>query len=91
MTPTAIDLLEFERTHPGHSGRKQEAVRVTFGLPYARYVQLLRVAILTTDSDEHLAALEHDPVLTHRLADRWRAAVRRRLSLTMPAGRKRRG
>lgn len=89
--PTAIELLEFERAHPGHSGRKQQAVRLTFQLPYARYLQLLRVALLTTDSTEHLAALAYDAVFTHHLADRWRAAIAARLRLTRFPGRNHRG
>ena len=37
-----IQILEFEETHPRHTGFKAEAIRETFGLTSARYYARLR-------------------------------------------------
>jgi hypothetical protein len=68
-------LLEFERAHPGESGKKQEAVRKEFGLPFARWMQLLRRALASRE------ALEHDPVLARHLRERMEVRARRRAAL----------
>lgn len=37
-----IEVLEFEETHPRHTGLKTEAIRQTFGLTSARFYARLR-------------------------------------------------
>jgi hypothetical protein len=37
-----IEILEFEETHPRHTGVKAEIIRETFGLTSARYYARLR-------------------------------------------------
>lgn len=75
--PIPVDeLLAFESAHPRHSGWKEEAIRARFGIPPARYYQLLGRAIDTRE------ALELDPMLVHRLRrirDTRLAARERRL------------
>ena len=68
-------LLEFERTHPGGSGRKAEAVRHRFGLSLPSWYQQLTAALATRE------ALEHDAVFVRHLQDRLDRAVQRRLEL----------
>lgn len=76
--PTVPEMLEFESAWRRHNGAKEEAIRARFGIPPARYYQLLGRAI---DSRE---ALERDPLLARRLR-RIRAAgsaeSRRRLAI----------
>lgn len=71
-------ILDFEARPFRYAGRKEEAVRSTFGLTFARYYQLLNVLIDTED------ALQADPVLVHRLQDararRVRVRARRELA-----------
>jgi hypothetical protein len=81
--PTVEQLLDMERTALElrlSVARKAEAVRRTFGLSLARYTQLLRPVVLG-DGEEHRRALESDALLTHQLADRWRARMARRAAL----------
>lgn len=54
-------VLDFERRHFRHHGRKEEAIRVEFGLPAARYYQLVNAVI------DKPAALVADPQLVYRL------------------------
>jgi hypothetical protein len=42
LTSADVDILEFEETHPGHTGTKGEAIRQTFGLTSGRYYARLR-------------------------------------------------
>jgi hypothetical protein len=42
ITPMDLEILDFEETHPGHSGLKADAIRSTFGLTSARYYARLR-------------------------------------------------
>lgn len=60
-TPTIPELLDYEAQWRRHSGAKEEAIRADLNIPPARYYQLLSRAIDTRE------ALEHDPMLTHRL------------------------
>lgn len=71
-----VAILAFEAKWPRHSAAKEEAMREVFGLPAARYLQLLHAVI---DSP---AALEHDPVLIHRLQRARAARIRVRASRT---------
>jgi hypothetical protein len=59
-------------------GAKQQAVRDRFGLSPVRYYQLLNALIDTQ------AALEHDPVLVHRLQDLRDARTRQRSVRRLP-------
>lgn len=54
-------LLAFEAEWRRHGGAKEEAIRAEFGIPPARYYQLLGRLIDTAD------ALAHDPMLVRRL------------------------
>lgn len=54
-------LLAFEAEWRRHGGAKEEAIRAEFGMPPARYYQLLGRLIDTAE------ALEHDPLLIRRL------------------------
>ncbi|KTR96464.1 hypothetical protein NS220_01960 [Microbacterium testaceum] len=65
------ELLDFEEQWPRWSGRKDEAIRARFGVPPARYFQLLEHAIDTRE------ALEARPILVRRLL-RQRAVGGRR-------------
>lgn len=56
-----MELLDFEEQWPRWSSRKDEAIRARFGVPPARYFQVLLRAIDTTE------ALEARPMLVRRL------------------------
>ncbi len=56
-----LRLLDFERRWVARVGAKEAAIRDEFGLPAARYYQMLNVLI------ESPAALQHDPLLVRRL------------------------
>lgn len=56
-----VELLDFEERWPRWSGSKDEAIRARFGIPPARYFQVLLRAIDTTE------ALEAQPMLVRRL------------------------
>lgn len=62
--PTPLELLDFEDDWPKWSGRKNEEIRARFGVPPARYFQLLHRAI---DDVEVLSAR---PMLVRRLRRR---------------------
>lgn len=65
-------LLDFERDWPVHAGRKDTAIRDTFGITPARYYQLLN-RLLTKP-----AALAYDPLTVKRLRRRHEQRSRRR-------------
>lgn len=75
-------LLAFERRWRGHTGRKEEAIRATFGLPAARYYQLVNALI---DSPAALAA---DPQLVYALraarGERVQARARNTFRVLLP-------
>lgn len=73
--PTVVELLEFDRTHPKHDGRKTEAIRHTFGVTVPRYYQLLLDAIETRE------ARRHDALLVRQIHERIHGGARRRLGL----------
>ncbi len=54
-------ILAFERQWWRHAGAKEDAIRSEFGLPAARYYQLLNAVIDSPD------AVRHDPMLVKRL------------------------
>jgi hypothetical protein len=54
-------LLAFEAEWRRHGGAKEEAIRAEFGMPPARYYQLLGRLLDSGD------ALAHDPLLVRRL------------------------
>ncbi|MBN9210892.1 MAG: DUF3263 domain-containing protein [Microbacterium sp.] len=58
------ELLDFEEQWPRWSGRKDEAIRARFGIPPARYFQILNRVIDTRE------ALELRPMLVRRLRRR---------------------
>lgn len=62
--PTLAQLLDVERDHPRHTGRKDEAIRRGLGITPARYYQLLHRAIQEPD------AAAADPILVGRLRNR---------------------
>ena len=41
LTPSERLLLDFENTHPRHTGAKEEHIRVHFKITSARYYQLV--------------------------------------------------
>lgn len=57
-------VLAFEGRQWGHSGAKEEAIRVELGMSATRYYQLLNAVIDTP------AALRFDPMLVRRLSAR---------------------
>ncbi len=61
LTDLELQVLDFERDWAARVGAKEAAIRSQFGLPAARYYQVLYVLI---DSP---AALRHDPLLVRRL------------------------
>jgi len=61
LSHEAQRILEFENRWTKHSGRKSDHIIRELGMSRARYFQLLN-AIL-----DDPAALEHDPVVVHRL------------------------
>lgn len=65
------DLLDFEEQWWRWSGRKEEAIRARFGVPPARYFQLLERVIDTRE------ALEARPMLVRRLLRQRTAHPRR--------------
>lgn len=73
--PTPTELLEFERAHPGPSGKKFELIRKQFGLTPARYLQLVIAAVATEE------ALLADAHAAHQIADRIRNGAERRAAL----------
>lgn len=75
--PTALTareraLLDFEADWPAHQGRKETAIRETFGVSAARYYQLLARLL-----DEPAAATYH-PLVVARLRRRREHRARRR-------------
>lgn len=62
--PDMVTLLDFEEANPGTGGAKAALIRTTFHLNETRYYQALLQAINTPE------ALEHNPMLVHRLRDR---------------------
>lgn len=63
------ELLDFEEQWPRWSSRKDEAIRDRFGLPPARYFQLLLRELDTVE------ALEARPMLVRRLRRRRDSAA----------------
>lgn len=56
-------VLAFEQKWWRHAGAKEEAIRVEFGLPAARYYQLVNALA------DQPAALEAEPQLVYRLRE----------------------
>jgi hypothetical protein len=65
-------LLDFEDSHPAHTGGKEEGIRVELGLSAARYYQ--RLDRLLTEA-EVVAA--YPQLASRRLRQRARATARR--------------
>jgi hypothetical protein len=61
LTELDLRVLDFERDWAARVGAKEAAIRSEFGLPAARYYQMLNALV---DSP---AALRHDPLLVRRL------------------------
>ncbi|MCD2170341.1 DUF3263 domain-containing protein [Microbacterium sp. JC 701] len=66
--PTDSELLDFERRHERHTGKKELLILDELGLRPARYYQLLRRAARTWE------AWASDPMLCRRVLDRQSAA-----------------
>ncbi len=71
-----LQLLVFERDWANRVGAKEAAILTEFGLPAARYYQMLYALI---DSP---AALRHDPLLVRRLQRLRDARTRSRAART---------
>jgi hypothetical protein len=81
-TPLAeleLRLLAFERDWADRVGAKEAAIRSEFGLPAARYYQMLYALIDSPD------ALRHDPLLVRRLQRLRDARTRSRAARTFRA------
>lgn len=57
------ELLEFERAHRVHDGRKEEAIRDLFDISAVRYYDLVGRIIETP------AAVKYDPILIRELQE----------------------
>lgn len=57
------EILEFERAHRVHDGRKEEAIRDLFGISAVRYYDLIGRVIETP------AAVRYDPILIRELQE----------------------
>lgn len=73
--PTTVQLLEFDRRFPKHTGLKTQAIQQELGLTVGHYYQLLLTALDTRE------ALEHDGLLVHAIRSRIHDASRLRLRL----------
>ncbi|MEW1705934.1 DUF3263 domain-containing protein [Microbacterium sp. NPDC089190] len=62
--PTPAELLAFEGEWPVWSGRKDEAIRATFGIPPARYFMLL------FDAAASMEGQAAQPLVAHRISAR---------------------
>ncbi|MFC5500624.1 DUF3263 domain-containing protein [Lysinimonas soli] len=71
-----LRVLDFERAWASRVGAKEAAIRAEFGLPAARYYQMLYALI---DSP---AALQQDPLLVRRLQRLRDARARSRAART---------
>ena len=71
-----LAILAFEARFTKQGAAKEEAIREVFGLPAARYYQLLNAVI------ESPAAVRHDPMLVARLQRARDARVKARASRT---------
>lgn len=76
--PDMVTLLAFEEANPGTSGAKADRIRTTFNLNETRYYQAL---LRTIDTPE---ALEHNPMLVHRLRDHRDRRTQARATRTFP-------
>jgi hypothetical protein len=76
LTPIDVEILDFEETHPRHTGFKAEAIRETFGLTSARYYARLRR--LTREQD----AVAAHPQLCARIQRSTERAQAERAQLT---------
>jgi hypothetical protein len=61
---SAAHLLDFEAAWTRHSGHKEEAIRARFGIPPARYYQLLHRAA------RDASGIEHDPLTARMVRER---------------------
>jgi hypothetical protein len=76
LSELELRILAFEGRAPAHAGMREAAIRDEFGVSAARYYQLLYALL------ESPGAVQHDPVLVHRLL-RLREARRRRRMRTL--------
>ncbi|BDI23982.1 DUF3263 domain-containing protein [Herbiconiux sp. L3-i23] len=72
LEPDVRALLDFEDTHPGHTGAKEEGIRVELGLSAARYYQ--RLDLLLSKAD---IVAEYPQLASRRLRQRATATARR--------------
>lgn len=75
--PPTAEVLDFEAKWPTGSHRKDDAIRRTFnGMTPTRYHQILNRVIDTPE------ALEHNPMLVHRLLEQREKRTSERASRT---------
>lgn len=79
LSELELRLLAFERDWADRMGAKEAAIRSEFGLPAARYYQILYALIDSPD------ALRHDPLLVRRLQRLRDARTRSRAARTFRA------
>ena len=79
LSELELRLLAFERDWADRMGAKEAAIRSEFGLPAARYYQMLYALIDSPD------ALRHDPLLVRRLQRLRDARTRSRAARTFRA------
>lgn len=79
LSELELRLLAFERDSADRMGAKEAAIRSEFGLPAARYYQMLYALIDSPD------ALRHDPLLVRRLQRLRDARTRSRAARTFRA------
>ena len=79
LSELELRLLAFERDWADRVGAKEAAIRSEFGLPAARYYQMLYALIDSPD------ALRHDPLLVRRLQRLRDARTRSRAARTFRA------
>lgn len=73
-TPTPAQLIDFESAHPTHSGARDELIRRELGITPARYVVLLKRAVVSMEG------IRHDPLAAGRIRATFDRDERRRLA-----------
>lgn len=72
LEPDVRALLDFEETHPAHTGVKEEGIRVELGISAARYYQ--RLDLLLSKAE---VIAEYPQLASRRLRQRAVATARR--------------
>jgi hypothetical protein len=77
LSPDDVRLLEFEESEPGHTGAKEERIRVQLGLTAARYYQRLDHLLTDQDTIARFPQLAGRRLRQRDEADRRRAEISR--------------